>query len=125
MFSVVSNRQKLYNLHEQKGLIKEKGLKPVTVCIAAICDAFGDYQQKIVCFADRLASSWIQFESATPKIKKITDYCYTLQSSNNSLASDLILERVKKTVEDTDNPMTIEEIVNTLKNESTKSMYHT
>jgi len=96
---------------------KQTGAKPVTVCIAAICDAFGDYSQKIVLCADRLTSSWIQFESATSKIKKITEYCYAIQSSNNSLASDLILERLKKKVSAEKDKMKISDIMKALKRE--------
>jgi hypothetical protein len=66
----------------------------VTVGIAAMCDAVPDSWPKIVLCADRLVSAGIQFESGESKIVKIEDFCYAISSSNNTSASDLILEKV-------------------------------
>jgi len=52
-----------------------------------------------------------------PKIKKLTDYCYAMQSSNESLVSDLILERVKQKTMVSQEPTKIENIVTNLRNE--------
>ena len=71
-------------------------LKPVTICIAAICDV-GYVDQKvypkIILCADRFVSSLVQQEGAVVKIKKFTPYCLVMSSSNDSETSDMILER--------------------------------
>jgi hypothetical protein len=88
----------LYKKHVSRYLTR-KGAKPVTICIVAICDMFSDVSPKIILCADRAVSTNIQFEGGESKIKHITDWCYILQSSNNSFVSDLILERVKAKVQ--------------------------
>jgi 20S proteasome alpha/beta subunit len=101
----------------------ERGFRPVTVCIAAISNVGMINEKKepippcIVFCADKLVSAGIQFESVEPKIKKITDYCYAMQSSNNALVSDLILERVRQKVGTPETPMKIEDIVRILSKE--------
>lgn len=47
---------------------KKSGVKPMTVCIAAICDAYTE-SPKIVFVADRLISAGIQFEHGIEKVK--------------------------------------------------------
>jgi len=88
----------------------------LTICIAAICDFDTDVKNKILLCADRAVSTNIQFEGGEPKIKKITDWCYIMQSSNHSLMTDLILERVRTKTRDKD-LTTVLAIVELLKNE--------
>lgn len=88
----------LYENRNIEYLTDKRRLKPVTVCISAICDAIPNGSPKIVLCADRLVSSGIQFEGGESKIKRITPSCYAMVSSNDSSASDLILERTKEKV---------------------------
>lgn len=83
--------------------------KTMTICIAAICDEGTD--SKILLCADRLISAGIQFESGSSKIVKITDYCYTLHASDDSLFSERVLEKVKERISQIDTPPTIKQIV--------------
>jgi hypothetical protein len=69
----------------------------MTICIAAICEAKGRFSKIILC-ADRATSSVVEFEGAEPKFKKLTDHCYAMHSSNDSLVSDMILENVTEKV---------------------------
>jgi hypothetical protein len=105
----------------QNRYLIQRRLKPVTVCIAAICNINVPNQPElrptIVFCADRLVSAGIQFESGEPKIKRITDYCYVMQSSNDSLVSDLILEKVCQKASLLEKPVKIEEIVKIIRNE--------
>jgi 20S proteasome alpha/beta subunit len=87
----------------------------LTVCIAAICEA-GGRNTKILLCADRLVSSVVQFVGGTPKIKQITDYCYAMHSSSDSLISDAILERVAKKARESGITST-ESVVNILRQE--------
>jgi 20S proteasome alpha/beta subunit len=103
--------------------LTERRFKPVTVCIAAIANV-GAMDEKrepippaIVFCADKLVSAGVQYESFEAKIKKITDYCYAMQSSDNAMVSDLILERVKQKVGNPESPLKIEEIVKLLRKE--------
>lgn len=95
----------------------QKRLKPVTVCIAAICDSIEGFLPKIVFCADRLTSVGIQYESGESKIKKLTEYCYAMSSSNDSLTSDLILEKVKDRIKNEKDIIKIEKIVEILSQE--------
>lgn len=98
--------------------LKRKRLKPVTVCIAAICNVgIQGANPAIVFCADRLVSAGIQFEGGESKIKALTNYCYAMQSSTDSLISDLILEKVKQKVSKSEKPIKIEEIVRTIRAE--------
>lgn len=81
----------------------------MTVCIAAICDHGDD--SKILFCADRLISAGIQFESGSPKIIKITDYCYTLHASDDSLFSERVLNKVRERVSLSNSQLTIKQIV--------------
>lgn len=110
-------QRKLYKRKKRNRYLKRRRQKPVTVCIAAICDMIKGYPQKIVLCADRLVSSEIQFEGGESKIKKITDYCYAMPSSNDSLASDLILERVKEKANASSSTLKTVEIVAILRRE--------
>lgn len=70
--------------------------KPMTICIAAICEIEND--PKIVFAADRLISAGIQFEHGVPKITPLTDYCFVMVSSTDSLKSDMLISNVKNKV---------------------------
>jgi hypothetical protein len=95
----------------------------VTVCIAAIANVGLLDENKIpippciVFCADKLVSAGVQYESLEAKIKRITDYCFVLQSSSNASVSDLILERVKQKVGTPQEPLKIEEIAKMLRKE--------
>lgn len=105
----------LYKKHINRYL-NNRRLKPVTVCIAVLASVGTDFPQIIFC-ADRLVTSGIQFEGGESKIKKITDYCFVMQSSNDSLTSDLILEKVKEKMATSTKPIKIRDIVEILRNE--------
>jgi hypothetical protein len=115
----------LYKDRQNRYLNRKKirGCKPVTVCIAAISNVNSVDENKVpippcvVFCADKLVSAGIQYESIEAKIKRITNYCYAMQSSSNALVSDLILERVKQKIGTPENPLKIEEIVKTLRKE--------
>jgi hypothetical protein len=93
-------------------------LKPVTVNIAAICDLDAQtYYPKIVFSSDRLVSAGVQYEGGEPKIKQLTEYCYVMTSSNDSLTSDLILETIKDKIKSAKNQMRIRDIVELLSEE--------
>jgi hypothetical protein len=81
----------------------------MTICIAAICDHGTD--SKILFCADRLISAGIQFESGSSKIIKITDYCYTLHASDDSLFSERVLNKAKERIAIANPPLTIKQIV--------------
>lgn len=91
----------------------------MTVCIAAICGVGPEFNQKIVLCADRLVSSWTIYEGGEPKINKITDNCYTMQSSNDSTVSDFILERTRESVKTMEEMPRIENILDILKEKIT------
>lgn len=89
----------------------------MTTCIAVICDySRQDLPPAVVFCADRLVSAGIQFESGTPKIKPLTNYCYAMQSSNDSLTSDMILETVKQKIA-SEQQLTILQIVEKIRDE--------
>ncbi len=97
-------------------------LKPVTVGIAAICNVRRTPEGKItppaiVFCADRLVSAGVQFEGRESKIKQITDYCFVIQSADDSLGADLILERLRQRVSTSQTPLKIEEIMEKLRTE--------
>jgi hypothetical protein len=93
-------------------------LKPVTVGIAAICnlDNQGTSPQIVFC-ADRLMSAGVQFEGGESKIKRITDYCYVMQSATDSFVADLIVERLKDKVTVISKNLMISEIIRMLRKE--------
>lgn len=95
----------------------DKKLKPVTICIAAICDIDKPAPAIVFC-ADRLISAGpIQFEGSTSKIKIMTAYCMAMQSSNDSLTSDAILEKAREKASKFDKPRKIVEIVELIRAE--------
>jgi len=104
---------------QQSRYLKLRRLGPVTICIAVICDfdSPAGTPPGIVFCADRLVSARIQFEGATPKIKMITNYCIAMQSSNDSLTSDLILEKVKAKASPLEKTAKIVEIVEMIRQE--------
>jgi hypothetical protein len=71
--------------------------KPVTICIAAICDSFVDEPvvPKIVFCADHLVSSLVEFEHEIPKYKTLTDRCL-VATAGVAVSSDMVLENVKE-----------------------------
>lgn len=81
----------------------------MTICIAAICDRSTD--PKILFCADRLISAGIQFESGSSKVIRITDYCYVLHASDDSLFSERVLKKVRERVSISENQLTIKQIV--------------
>ncbi len=91
-------------------------LKPVTVGIAAICDLDMPAPAIVVC-ADRLVSAGIQFEGHTSKITFMTGYCMALQSSNDSLTSDALLEKVRAKTSKFEKPVKIVDIVELIRAE--------
>ena len=103
---------------QQNRYLNQRKLKPVTVCIAAICNVgIPNVTPAIIFCADRLVSAGIQFEGGESKIKQFTNYCYTMQSSSDSLISDLILERAKEKIGKSEKPLKIEEIVKIIHDE--------
>lgn len=104
--------------HPDRYLVRRR-LKPVTTCIAAICDftSSAGIPPAIVFCADRLVSAGVQFEGGTPKIKGLTNYCFAMQSSNDSLTSDMILERVREKTSKFEKPVAILEIVESIRTE--------
>ena len=98
--------------------LRPRRLRPVTICIAAICDFGSPHVPPAIVFcADRLVSAGIQFEGGEPKIKAIAPYCIAMQSSNDSLTSDLILEKVKQKISVLEKPAKIIEIVEMMRSE--------
>ena len=75
-----SMQNSLYKKKPPNRYLRRK-LKPVTVCIAGICDA-GTGTPAIVFVADRLITAGIQFEGSQSKIKIMAPYCMAMQSSN-------------------------------------------
>jgi len=65
----------------------------MTMGIAAICSADTD-SPKIVFSADRQITAGIKFEHGMPKIRALTDYCYVIMSSSDTLKSDMIISKV-------------------------------
>lgn len=70
----------------------------MTICIAAICDDESGGGKKIVFCADRQISVGIQFEGGMPKYQQLTENCFIMDSTNDSLRSDLIIVRVKERI---------------------------
>ncbi len=83
-----------------------KELKPMTVCIAAICDVVqqeGNIYPKIIYCIDKqitVENPPVAFEHGKPKMEMLTNSHYALVSSNDSLLSVMILESVKKSIRD-------------------------
>ena len=88
-----------------------KKRKPMTVCIAAICEnGMSPNSQKIIMCADRQISTGINnFESGVPKIISLNNYCYVMVSSNDSSKTNMIIDRVKSQI--ADKKLKISEIV--------------
>lgn len=82
----------------------------MTVCIATICEnGLLPNSQKIIMCANRQISAGINFESGVSKVKSLNDYCYVMMSSDNSLKTDMVVERVKSLIQG--EVLKIEEIV--------------
>jgi hypothetical protein len=72
---------------------KPTRLKPVTICIAGICNTL--VNPTILFCADRLVSAGIQFEGGSSKIIQVTQNCVVMESSNDSPASEMVLESLR------------------------------
>lgn len=83
--------------------------QPLTVCIAAICDAKTEHP-KIVFAADRLISAEIQFEHRPGKITQLSKYCCVMMSSDDALRSNMIVQRVLDQIQLAPKLPTIKEI---------------
>jgi 20S proteasome alpha/beta subunit len=93
--------------------------KPVTICIAAICDSFVDEPvvPKIVFCADHLVSSLVEFEHDIPKFKTLTDRCL-VATAGDAVSSDMVLENVKERLSQPNTAATrIKEIVELVRQE--------
>ena len=98
----------------QKRVTKEKLM---TVCIAAIADA-STPSPKIVFAADRLVSSWVNFESGVPKIRQLTNYAFVLIATNDApIANGIILKAEEQIKSLCDERLTIEQIVKMISKE--------
>jgi hypothetical protein len=97
----MENKMKYSKFYTERYInVKKKrkmGVKPMTVCIAAICDAYTE-NPKIIFAADRLVSAGIQFEHGIEKVYMINYNCYVMISSNDSLKTDMIVKRVESKV---------------------------
>lgn len=91
----------------------------MTVGIAAICDENNAGGKKIVFSADRQISAGIQFEGGMPKYQKFTDNCFIMDSTSDSLLSDLIIKNTKDRINDTQF-MEVDKIVDILCEECEK-----
>jgi hypothetical protein len=97
-------------------------VKSMTVCIAAICDRIVEadgkiIRPKIVLCADRLVSAGIQYEGGQSKIRKLTENCFVLQSSEDSTLSDLVLENVQAKLASNSNIVKIKDIAKVISDE--------
>jgi hypothetical protein len=92
-------------------------LKPVTICIAAICDATTN--PTILFCADRLVSAGIQFEGGSSKILQPTINCIVMETSNDSATSELVLEKFRHNL-DRKKKYSIDELSNILSQECIK-----
>lgn len=78
-----------FNRRLTNQLLREQGM---TICIAALCG----YPQSttILLCADKLVSAGIQFEGGASKIREVTQNCYVMTASNNSLISDAVYQNL-------------------------------
>jgi len=82
----------------------------MTVCIATICEyGIKPNSQKIIMCADRQISAGINFEAGVSKIKSLNEFCWIMMSSNDSLKTDMVIEKVKSLI--SGKVLKIEEIV--------------
>ena len=91
--------------------------KLMTVCIAAIADANTE-SPKIVFAADRLVSSWVNFESGVPKIRGLTNYAFVFIATNNAPIANGIILRVEEQIKSfSGKKLTVEQIVQLISKE--------
>ncbi|MFY9750804.1 MAG: hypothetical protein WAK75_04320 [Methanoregula sp.] len=93
--------------------------KPMTVCIAAICDSISP-SPKIVFASDRLVSAGVSFESGVSKSQYLTPNAWIMSSSNDALASDGIILKIQKILADSPDAgkqIPIEQIANMISQE--------
>lgn len=78
-------------------------LKPVTICIGAICDK----GKKAIAVSDRMLS-WadVEFEQEIPKIEKLSDNCIAL-SAGPALASTDLFRNVRRKIGTSSPPISI------------------
>ena len=88
----------------------------MTICMASICEELNN--PTILLCADRLVSAGIQFEGGSSKIRVVTPNCYIMQSSNDSLISDSIYQRLIESLPHKESP--IKKIVSVLAEECVK-----
>lgn len=97
--------------------------RPVTICIAAICDGFVHDRviPKIVFCADHLVSTQlVQFEHDSPKLKSLTGRCL-VATAGDAIASDMVIENVKERLTQMNTAeIRIKEIVELVKQECKK-----
>jgi len=96
----------------------------MTVCIAVIADSLSG-SPKIVFAADRLISAGVFFESGVSKVKRLADYAWVMVSTNDGLASDTMIIKLQKFVNEfleRGKIITIEQIVEQLSKECEKRL---
>jgi hypothetical protein len=76
---------------------KTARLKPVTICIAAICNV--TLSPVVLFYADRLVSAGIQFEGGSSKVIHVTKNITVMESSNDSAASEMVLEGLRAKID--------------------------
>lgn len=94
--------------------------KPLTICIAAICERDTPSPTIVYC-ADRMITSMttlIQAEHGISKINNFTDNCMVMSSSSHSRQSNLILENARNMITDSD--ITIQQIAKIISKECQK-----
>lgn len=89
---IIAKQKVKYNRY----LKERKRLKPLTICIASTCEL--DQSPRIVFCADRLVSAKTQFEHGRPKIKYLTQNCYSM-IAGDSLQGEIILNNTKQRLE--------------------------
>ncbi len=91
--------------------LRNTKLIDMTVCIAGICNV--NVSPTILLCADRLVSAGVQFEGGSSKILQITKNCAIMHSSDDSVTSELVLQRLLKRT-DSQKKYTPQEIANML-----------
>jgi 20S proteasome alpha/beta subunit len=86
----------------------------MTICIAAIANL--PNAPTVLFCADRLISAGIQFNSGSSKIIQITQNCAIMESSDDSLISESILERIRNKLTP-NKEYSIKEIADMVRNE--------
>src|SRR6185437_12229037 len=85
------------------------GLKKMTICIASICDKYEN--PKIVFCADKQIAGDVKFDRLMPKMRRIRRNCVVLESSDDVLISESILDDVEQRLKQENDDLTIRQIV--------------